>query len=269
MKITISESVEIKRLQALRLKLHRLDPPRPIRNLRSALAFIKERRIVLSAGRSSLPMLAEAIAGRALRGSWMANPEVYRIYDMLKRIYKDLDVMSAPLILGKDTIMHGSLGPALQRIAADTERCCGAISTLPPLARRLLDAVERAGQLRMDRWGVTAEKAREARLQLERDILVISRDIHTEHGYHTSVVTPWAQCKIAKTYGAQAKRLALEDAVDDIVLAAVRSAVLASEREVRRWFVFGEHRLDALVAAGAMQRLGSGKNAWLTYARTN
>jgi hypothetical protein len=111
--------------------------------------------------------------------------------------------------------------------------------------------------------------ARRTRLRLERDLLVVSRDIHTEHGFHTAVLMPWAQSKIAKTYRAQARRLVLEEAVDKILLAGIRSAVLASEREVRRWFVFGEHRLDALVAARAMQRLGSGKNAWLAYSPTN
>src|SRR2546427_642783 len=74
--------------QALRRRLHRLRPSRPIRDVRSALAFIEERGIVLSTGRSSLPSLAEAIAGRQLRGSWMANPEVFRIYKVLGKVHR-------------------------------------------------------------------------------------------------------------------------------------------------------------------------------------
>lgn len=264
-----SDVGEIEKLQALRLKLHRLEPSRPIRDLRTALAFIKERGIVLSTGRGSVPMLAEAIAGRHLRGSWMANPEVYRIYELLKRINKHSDVLSLPLILAKDTIIHISLGPAVARIADDPNRRAKAVAVLPRLARRLLDEVEQTGQIRMDRWKGSTKMAREARRRLERDLLVISRDIHTEHGYHTAVVVPWAQSKVAKTYGSQAKRLTLDDAVDKILLAAVRSAVLPPEREVRRWFVFGEHRLDLLLAAGAITRLRNGKNAWLAYSRTN
>src|SRR5207249_9607804 len=74
----------VKQLLALRLRLHRLKPSRPIRDARVALAFIKDWRIVLSTGHSSLPSLAEAIAGRQLRGSWMANPEVFGIYKILR-----------------------------------------------------------------------------------------------------------------------------------------------------------------------------------------
>src|SRR5207247_11235748 len=69
----------VKQLLALRLRLHRLKPSRPIRDARVALAFIKDWRIVLSTGHSSLPSLAQAIARRQLRGSRMANPQVFGI----------------------------------------------------------------------------------------------------------------------------------------------------------------------------------------------
>ena len=262
-KATAPDSVEIVRLQAMRLKLHRLDPPRPIRNLRVALAFIKERRIVLSTGRSSLPMLAEVIAGRHLRGSWMANPEVYQIYELLKRIYRHPDVLSASIVLGKDTLIHESLGPAVERIASDPERRRVALAALPPLARRLLNEVERAGEVRMDRWSASTKPAREARLRLERDLLAISRELHTERGYHTAVVLPWRRSKSSTYYRVKARRLTYDRAVDEVMVAAIHSAVIAPEREVRRWFQFGRNRLDTMIQRGTLARLGTGRQTWL------
>jgi len=254
---------QLEGLQALRLRLHRLRPSRPIRDLRGALAFIDERSIVLSTGRSSLPSLAEAIAGRQLRGSWMANPEVFRIYKVLGKVHRSEAVVTAPLILGREALLDVALGPAVARIAGDPKRRDAARATLPPLAKRLLADVEEHGEVRMDRWRASTKRGREARLWLERLLLVVSRDLHTESGYHTAVVTPWRKSGIAVRFGKFAKRLSLDEAEDQLILAAVRSAVVAPEREVRRWFVFGARRVDRLMHEGKLERLRSVRRSWL------
>jgi len=97
------------------LRLHRLTPSRPIRDVRSAIAFIKDRRILLATGHSSLPCLAEGITGRALVGSWVADSNVYRIYAIVKAILKIPSVVAVPLILGKLTLVDRSLAPAVAR----------------------------------------------------------------------------------------------------------------------------------------------------------
>src|SRR2546426_7852526 len=258
-----SDSGRIKQLLASRLRLHRLKPSRPIRDVRSALAFIEERGIVLSTGRSSLPSLAEAIAGRQLRGSWMANPEVFRIYKVLGKVHRSDAVVTAPLILGRETLLDVTLGPAVARIAGDAKRRKAARASLPPLAKRLLADVEAHGEVRMDRWPASTERGRAARLRLERLLLVVSRDLHTESGYHTAVVTPWRKSRIAVRFGKHAKRLRLDEAEDQLILAAVQSAVVGPEREVRRWFVFGAQRVDVLMQEGKLGRLRSVRRSWL------
>src|SRR3972149_3340217 len=149
-------------LQSSRLTLHRLQPPRPLRDARATAAFVKERRIVMSTGRSSLPVLAEAIAGEPIAGSWMAHPAVYRIYHILGGLSR-YNLPAAPLILGKETILDPSLGPAVERIAADPQRRPGARGQLSLLARRLLDEVEARGRVRMDQWDVPYREARRGR----------------------------------------------------------------------------------------------------------
>ena len=209
-------------------------------------------------------MLAEAITGRSIRGSWMADPEVYRVYEFFKKVYKHQDVVALPLILGKETLVHGSLGPAVQRVASDPDRRNEARAGLPPLARRLLDEVEASGEVRMDRWTASTVQGRNARLRLERDLLVMSRDLHTERGYHTAIVMPWSQSKIAARYRVEGQRLRFPDAVDQVIVAGVRSAVTAPEREIRRWFVFGRERIDELLRSGGLVQFKSGNAAWIT-----
>jgi hypothetical protein len=245
------------------LRLHRLTPSRPIRDARSAIAFIEDRRVLLATGHSSLPCLAESITGRALVGSWMADRDVYRIYAIIKAVLRVPSVVAVPLILGKQTLLDQSLAPAVARLAADPARRRLAIAQLPPLARQLLTQVEAEGEVRMDRLFVPTTQGRRARGLLERELLVVSRDLHTERGYHTSVVIPWADSPIARRFRRRARRLAYEEAQDLLVHSAVQSAVCVPEREARRWFVFGPARFDALVARTQLLRLTSGGTTWL------
>lgn len=238
-------------------------PSRPIRTVRGALAFVKDRRILLSTGRSSLPCLAESIAGHGIAGSWMAAPDVHTIYDLLKAVRKGPAVVAAPLVLGKETLLDRSLAPALIRVAADPARRRTAISQLPPLARRLLAQVEAEGEVRMDRLSLPTVRGRRARGILERELLVSSRDFHTERGYHTAVVRPWRAAPMARRFAYHARHLKYEKAVDLLVRAAVQSAVCVPEREARRWFVFGQSRFDALVERGVLARWVSGTTPWL------
>lgn len=254
---------QVRGLQTLRRRLHRLGPSRPLRDARAAAVFVKERRIVVSTGRSSLPALSEAIAGHSLPGSWMAHPEVHRIHKILGGIKKH-SVVAAPLIMGKETMMHASLGPAVERIASDRARRDILRRLLPPLARKLLHDVEAEGELRMDRWGVPTRQARTARLLLERELLVASRGLHTERGYHTCIVQPWGRSEFSRRFAKKAVSLDFDKAQDLLWVAALRSAVIAPEQEARRWFAFGTGRLDALLANGKIERYAAQGRNWLT-----
>jgi hypothetical protein len=124
--------------------------------------------------------------------------------------------------------------------------------------------VEAEGEVRMDRLAVPTALGRKARLVLERELLVVSRSLHTERGYHTAVVMPWSTSKAAEPFARRAKHLTYDEACDVIALSAIRSAVIAPERKVRGWFVFGEDPPARLVERGKIERLGAGRTVWLT-----
>lgn len=254
---------QLENLQALRLKFHRLAPAGALRSPAAAIAFIRQRQIVMSTGHASLPVLAEAIAGRPLVGSWMAHPEAGRIYTIIGRVTRS-DLVVAPLVLGMETICAASLGPAVERVARDPNRRQAARRKLPPLARRLLETIEAEGELRMDRWSAPTRTARPARLLLERQLLVRSTSLHTERGYHTSVVIPWTSSAVSRQFAAPARRLSCADAEDQLLIAALNAAVVAPEREVRRWFVFNDGRIDALLTRGRIARVSGGNRIYLT-----
>lgn len=216
----------------------------------------------METGKSSLPILAEAIAGRLINGSWMADPEVHRIYQLMGKLSR-MGFVHVPLIMGKDVVFDPSRGAAVERMATDPERIQRAMDGLPALARRLLRDVEDQGRLRMDSWKVPTAQARPARLLLQKELLVFSGDIHTESGYHTAVVRPWRGSEFSKQFRKEAAKLSFEQSADRLILDALRSAVVAPEREARRWFVFGEDRFDALIKDGTLERISESGKAWL------
>jgi hypothetical protein len=259
----LSPEQEIEALQALRLRLHRVEPPRPLRDARAAAAFVRERGIVMETGSSGLPVLAETIVGRQIRGSWMADRDVYRIHRILTGTRRR-GVVAAPIVMGKETLFVPALGPAIERVAGDPARRRQARDALPPLSLRLLDDVERNGEVRMDRWPRSPVQARPARLLLVRQLLVWSQSIHTEGGYHTAVVIPWQASAFSRRYTTRARRLDFAEAARRLLLAAIRSALVAPERDVRRWFVFGSGPLDAMLDEGMVRRLRAGRVRWLS-----
>jgi len=234
-----------------------------MRDGRQLARFVADRKVALWTGKSAVPSLAEAIAGRRLTGSWMANPEVNLIYRLMGKL--EGDVLSAPLILGKGTVMTEDVGHALHCLAVDDDRRAAARRQLSPLAAELLDAVGREGEVRMDTFDVPSAAGRKARHELEHAFLVASHEFHTERGAHASILTPWPASPLA-TRVAAAGPIALSDAEDRLVLAAMHAAVLAPAREARRWFPGSAGTVDRLLAGGRLCQLVDGKQTFVTTA---
>ena len=83
-----------------------------------ALAFVKQRGVVLVSAKGPVPTLTEAIAGEPIKGSWWGHPKSHQIWAILESVTESKDVLVCRLVKGKITLVHRRLWPALVRVAA-------------------------------------------------------------------------------------------------------------------------------------------------------
>ncbi len=85
---------------------------------KDALAFVEKHGVVLQAARSSIPNLAEAVAGERIRGSWWGHPKGSEIFHAAEAVSESPEVLVCKLVDGKVTYVHRRLWPALVKLAA-------------------------------------------------------------------------------------------------------------------------------------------------------
>jgi hypothetical protein len=85
---------------------------------RAAIAFVSRHGIVLESARGPVPNLAEAVAGRPIKGSWWGHPKGHQIFGLTRSVRASPDVVTCRLINGKVTYVHRRVWPALVRLAS-------------------------------------------------------------------------------------------------------------------------------------------------------
>ena len=187
-----------------------------------ALALLRRDKVVTLTPTGRVRSIVEEVVGEAVKGSWWGHPKGKAIYACAQAVSGSGEAVAVKLIAGKVTFVHRDLWPALYRVATDAGRRAALAPGLSPEARDLLARVEEAGELRLDRLKpAPAPRAREA---LEKALLCLAEDLHTEKGSHTKVLTTWERWADAGVRRA-AEALALERA--RAVLAAACGGALA------------------------------------------
>ncbi|MDQ2964201.1 MAG: hypothetical protein M3R31_13770 [Pseudomonadota bacterium] len=82
-----------------------------------AMAFVRERGIVLVSGKGAVPRLTEMIVGEPIKGSWWAHPKSHQIFATLQAVTGSKEILVCRLVAGKVTLVHRRLWPALVRLA--------------------------------------------------------------------------------------------------------------------------------------------------------
>jgi hypothetical protein len=186
-----------------------------IHTLKDALAFIQRHGAVPMTPTGELPCFVNAVAGSPVKGSWWGHPKGQLIFDLLNELLESGEVDALPLIDGKRTFLHRSLMPAFYRIVSDPGRRRLKTRGLKPLDRRLLEAVAKAGTLRLDQWAlrndVDSKALKKSKERLAGDLLLKSDNVHTDTGNHASVLVDWSIWANAEVRRA-AKGLRLEEA---------------------------------------------------------
>jgi hypothetical protein len=198
-----------------------------VRDLASVLALAREQRIVpFTDVDGPLTSFVGAIAGGRVRGSWWGHAKGRLIFNLGGELERSGEVLTAKLVAGKITLVHGSLWPALLRVVEDDGWRKARVAELSAAARDLLEALEREGELRLDRWAASRKldaKGRRAlaraRGELEERLLVRFHEVHTDAGVHASLLETWARWPARDDVARAAAQLSLDEA-----LAALREA---------------------------------------------
>lgn len=141
----------------------------------------------------SLPSLVSLVAGKPIAGSWWGHPSGAAIYHESHRLAERSDVVLLKLLNGKVTFVHRSLWPHVYAVGRSNETW--QVRTLSPGARRLLDLVHRNGSIRTDdprSRTAAGSPVQQRALDLERRLLVVGAQVHTDHGRHAKTLESWS-----------------------------------------------------------------------------
>jgi hypothetical protein len=133
------------------------------------------------------------VAGKPVRGSWWGHPSAGAIYNETNKLAHRTDVVVLKLLNGKLTFVLDILWPHVYAVASHGEPW--QVSGLNPQSQRLLELVRRNGLIRTDEPRsrlVAGSRVSAAALDLEKRLLVLAAQVHTESGRHTKALESWS-----------------------------------------------------------------------------
>ncbi len=133
------------------------------------------------------------MAGKPIHGSWWGHPSGGAIYSETNKLADRTDVVVLKLLDGKVTFVLDTLWPHVYAVGSRGEPW--QVSGLNPPSKRLLELVRRNGFIRTDDPRsrlVAGSRVSAAALDLERRLLVIGAQVHTESGRHAKVLESWS-----------------------------------------------------------------------------
>jgi hypothetical protein len=152
------------------------------------LERLLERHGLLLLHDAKFPSATACIAGAPIGGSWWGHPKGKLIFETLTRIGDE--VAWAKLVLGKETLVHRRLWPAL--VATAESRDDWQLRGLKPDARLLLGRLRRGRPVRTDEAPpAKGRKLAVVATELERRLLARSYSQHTPAGHHVKVLETW------------------------------------------------------------------------------
>jgi hypothetical protein len=185
-----------------------------------------------------LPSVCSIIAGETMRGSWWSHPKANTIFHVNERLDDHEDVLITKLVSGKVTFVHRELWPALFTVG-DAKQSWQ-LDRLSPAAKDLFQTVETERRVRTDElpWSHKS-KVGDAARDLEKRLLVVAEQIHTESGAHARVLESWNGWK--QKAGLNKAKMSVEDAMSEF---EARVSRLNNEFDAKAslpWSVFTPH----------------------------
>jgi hypothetical protein len=237
----------LEELQDRRAYECRLTPDRALETLDDAEAFLRERGMLTRTADSSLPSLFEACHEDPYApnsrgfGQWPATKFPW-FGELGERGYLILKVHRGKSLLVTDEVAT-LLDPIVRAELARMEKAA-------PDWAMLLGHLDAAGPSTLDdlqtELGLKPKELKAIRYPLERCGAVVARSLVYAAGEghaHTAELSRWDQVFPA----AGDADVHCQRALADLVVAGVRAAVVAPERELRKWFSWPWYWDDAIV----------------------
>lgn len=172
-----------------------------------------------------LPSLAAIVAGGRIRGSWWSHPEGKRIWRVLNEFLARRDVLTTKLVSRKVTFVRRTLWVDFLAIA--TSREDWQMKNLSTDGRRLLHMIETKGSIRTDKLTLRPPfkgKVGDAARELERRLLVYSKEEHTKTGAHAKILTTWSEWSSAVNLKTKRVRMDHAKARFEVILASLNKS---------------------------------------------
>jgi hypothetical protein len=196
-----------------------------IRSAQGRLESLLERHGLLLCHDSKYPSATACIAGEPVSGSWWGHRTGKLIYETLSRVSES--VAWPKLVLGKETLVHRRLWPALVAVAESGQDW--QLRGLEADAQLLLKRLRGGVQIRTDEAPRPAggRKLGTVATELERRLLARSHSEHTAGGHHA---------RILETWGSWAERVGIAKGE----LPGTEEALLALSSPVSAWIGGGK-----------------------------
>jgi hypothetical protein len=252
----------VQELRERRAYLCRLTPDRALESAEEALEFLRDRGMLTRTPDSALPSLFEACheepyaAGSRGFGSWPATK-----YPWFFELAERPDVHELKVHNGKSILLTDENLALVDSICrSELARMEGEAEWAPVLAHLTAAGPSTLADLQTE-LGLKPRELKSLRAPLERCGAIVSRSLRVElpeggHA-HTSELLRYDQA-YPEPHG--------EGGVEELVVAAVRAAVVAPEREIARtWFswrwLLDDSLVERLFSDGRLERVEPG---WVT-----
>ncbi len=252
----MAQKPDLEALEAERSRACRLTPDLALADIDEAAAWVRERGIVTITPDCALPSLFAACHEPPYRpgsrgfGLWPRTK-----YPWAVELTAHPGILGLKIHRGKRVLVSDAVAAVLDplcRAALDAARDSPLVAHLRSAGPSLVD------DLRIE-MGLSAAALRRLREPLERTGAIVTRSVTvpaaTGGHRHTSELHLWPQ---AETPVPDAN-VSPETALDALLVAGVRAAVLAPEAEVARWFSWPvqEGTVERLVAEGRIEGYSS------------
>lgn len=139
-----------------------------------------------------LTSVCSLIANEPMRGSWWSHPLAQVIFQVNEQLEDHPDILMAKLVSGKVTFVHRKLWSEVIAIARAREDW--QMKKLSPQIESLLTQIDSAGSLTTAEsvWAKQSKtKLGDAARELERRLLIVGTQFHSESGAHLKLLETW------------------------------------------------------------------------------